>query len=297
MGASCVRPKGNVTQEDSLLLTTLNDDLLTLILSFCATAPLQDTMQQSLQVDLTRFHRISDWIRNPLSFVYQPGTSTLTHQLPLVCRRLRDICYNSDLLWNDSLAKTMLIEKWDIGSLLKEWNCADLVSQAPDVATTEVGDVTQKLEIICRELSSPARNVKRPDSSMSIARFLYIKLWRRATQTLPALFMRTRLLDLGETINLHLFEPRYQLMIAELVEGRLSEELDGSSDLKWPYPKFLFVPIQRRESPTAAFVTVVKHCRINQGGSADISIMPIQIKNIVSRRIRPNSRGIHYVTV
>lgn len=148
MGASCTRPKkqelfvrDGISQEDSLLITKLNEDLLTLILSFCSTAPVPDTVQQSFRIGV-----------RTLSFVYRPGTSTLTHELPRVCHRFRHICYTSELLWIDAFAKALLNEEWNLRNLLDEWDCADLAVLVPE-KTADLAGVKRDLQNLCRELS------------------------------------------------------------------------------------------------------------------------------------------------
>lgn len=114
--------------------------------------------------------------------------------------------------------------------------------------------------------------------------------------TLPAFFLRSRYVILGEPINLHLFELRYRHMTAKLVEGRSSKELDGKHALSWPSPKFLFVPVPGYGFDEA-YVSLIKKCRMNRDGTADVLIVPIMAKRMVARVPIPNGHGLLNVTV
>jgi len=297
MGACCTKQDalrgGDLGSNDldSTLLRMLDDDVLTLILSYCATFPQHETVRESLQVDRSRIHSISARTLS-LSFVYQNCTSTATHEFSQVCRRFRNICFTSDSFWMDGLAMSLLTENWNLKGLLEEWDCQDLVTYVPQ-STSTVAKALPKLQILCKELSMPDRVTNRP-SGMSMARYLFVTLWESATLTLPSFNLRARgCLHIGEPLQLRM-EPRYRHIVSELVEGRPKSELDGKQALSRPYPKFLF---GSPSSGSRVYVMQLKRCKVNRDGTTDALMVSVQVKKVVASIQRPNSDCLYDVTV
>ena len=250
MGASCTKQTAAIddfnaswNQSNDGCFNMLHDDVLAHILSYCATFPQHETVRESLQVDQSRIHSIGAQ-GLPLKFVYQPGTSTMTHELVLVCRRFRDICNSASSMWEEALARSLLTEEWNLEGVLREMGCQHLFPFAlPPNSTME--DALPRVQIICSFLSSSDRPLPTPGyyQEMCVARWLYIKLWESATLTLPSVTIRSQYPSLGTPIQLHVIGTADKQVVKKLVSERPRSELDGKQTLSRPYPQFLTTPL------------------------------------------------------
>jgi len=302
MGASCSNQIAvyNVKQ-NAKVLVMMNADLITLILSFVATAPQHSTVVQSLGFDFSRIPSIGS-TKYPLTFQYQPFSATLTEELPMVCQCFWGICYTSDLLWMDALATSLVTQEWNLEEMLQEWNCGDLISLIPntknEASPPSLQDMKRALYVLCKELSAPHLRIRSNIQGMSMARYLYKQLWKRATVTLPAVFQPTRYTDLiGETMDLQLTEPRYQVMIADLVKDHhVNPKTSMVTLTKHSYPVFMFVPQPVDGPEPIGYVTLIKRCKLYGDGTADVTVVPVQRKRIIRSERRSYGDGLLDVT-
>jgi Lon protease-like protein len=232
---------------------------------------------------------------------------TLTHVLPLVCKRFHALCNQSNLLWIEALERQMGLwsdmrsdigqgDLWEVGikHFIEECHVGDDSTDAP--SSTDNSDnigvdnneflnqlipsacdcvIKQQQQHEIRKSSPPAKEV-----------FRQVLLNHKPIR-LPvfSMFCPT---SIGEEINLRLFEPRYRLLIHEILVGRSERDRKGFP-LKNPRPRFLFANTWQEN---VACVVEVRRCLIRRDGISDISIVPTHWVILTELLQRPESGGL-----
>jgi Lon protease-like protein len=96
---------------------------------------------------------------------------------------------------------------------------------------------------------------------------------------------------IGMEIDLRLFEPRYRLMINEVMTGRSDRERSGFPMVA-PRPRFVFANRSDTWSKNIVCVVEVYRCIFRRDGIADITIVPVHWAVLSELVQRPLSGGL-----
>lgn len=192
-------------------------------------------------------------------------TSPLTDTLPLVSRDFRDIC-RSNCLWQIALEQLVETEPslWKEG-LLKLHAC-------------EASSSRELVRVVHEGLGEPG----------------YFRLYRmvvaRFVRFTSPVFCMTGNVRLGLPIGLHLFEPRYKLMIQLVMQGYPAEARDGRQIVSEDLPYFVYA----HGCASSACLVNVQRCRINENGTADVLLMPVANIKMERLWVQSNTGGLHF---
>ncbi|CAB9531726.1 expressed unknown protein [Seminavis robusta] len=211
-----------------------------------------------------------------------PGDSELTQLLPGVSKFWQEMSEH-DCLWKPAILRQLQREPslWSEGlvSLVKNrkaWQNALLSGE------TTPDDLLERV----REALGNAS---------------YKKIYRTVVseyirQVLPVFYMPGHVM-LGLSYRLHLFEPRYRLLVAQLLQGYPREAKKGGLTTIGNRPAPIFIHANRqpfRASSPACLVQLVR-CNISdRDGTADIMLLPIAYLWLEKVWARPNSWNLHY---
>jgi hypothetical protein len=251
------RKKLSVPNKDMDQFEVLGEDAVLSIFSFIGHAPLEKIARN-------------------------PGDSELTHCLPGVSKFWQEMAQH-DCLWKPAILRQLQREPalWTEGlvSLVKSQKTWD--------ATCLAGD--ESFETLLERVREALGNAS------------YKKLYRQVVseyirQVLPVFYMPGHVM-LGGSYRLHLFEPRYRLLVAELLKGYPREAKKGELTASEDRPAPIFIHANRQPfgaSSPACLVQMVR-CNISdRDGTADIMLLPIAYLWLEKVWIRPNSGNLHY---
>jgi hypothetical protein len=197
--------------------------------------------------------------------------SPVTHVLPYVSKQVRAMC-RSNYLWQMALER--LVEKepslW-VKGLLNLYAC----------------DATSPhfVRLVHEGLHEPGY--------MQVFR-LVVERYLRFT---GPVFMMSGVVRLGEPIGLHFFEPRYRLLIRQVMEGFA---VDVPSGYVYPrandgeYPTFCYAHMAPFAPTTPACLVEVRQCTIHANGSADVMLMPVAFVWMETLSEVPNTGRLHH---
>lgn len=196
-------------------------------------------------------------------------TSPLTDTLPLVSRDFRDMC-QSNCLWKIALEQLVEAEPslWKEG-LLKLHAC-------------EASSSSELVRVVHEGLREPG----------------YFRLYRmvvaRFLRFTSPIFCMTGNVRLGLPIGLHLFEPRYVLMIQLVMQGYPAEARDGRQIVVEDLPYFVYAHASPFSASSSACLVKVQRCRINENGTADVLLMPVAHIKMERLWVQSNTGGLHF---
>jgi hypothetical protein len=234
--------------------------------------------KKSIQGALTSFLRSNpDKSRGTITEPNHFGT--LTHVLPLVCKRIRNLCQILDL-WYESLGRILRTENaWRRGL----YNfVVDNIPSEDDLPGSEVhkDNVEEFISLAARYCGTSMNSVSGKD--------LFQAIRKNRPVVMPIFAMRMNV-ELSERIHLHFFEPRYRLLINEVMRGRPIDELNMSRPTSNPRPRFLLACAGNLK---AAVVVEVEYCRIYVDGRADVVLVPISWEALPDAQIRGDSGNL-----
>ena len=104
---------------------------------------------------------------------------------------------------------------------------------------------------------------------------------------------------LGQEFGLHFFEPRYRLLIAEVMEGWPSAQRGGpiTADSNGNFPSFIYAYHNDLDPKSRAMIVQVRQVHIHNGGRADVLLVPVAHVQIEQVWVRPNTGRLHMATV
>ena len=296
------------------LVSSLNDDLLALVLSFVSYAPYELEFADVLETFDHR-HLYSTYLKSvtkvhsprymykhlPASFFSkergddkpksrpaEESFGTLTHILPLVCKKFCSICISSDVLWSEAIERLAENDpngwKLAISSYEQEYEKENQKICSDDISKQET-NISSLVSRACLNFHASLQKSSRETPQNQSTAMLLFKCLAKEARSIrfrgPVFQMRTgETLHLGKPIGLHLFEPRYRLLIKEAMRGRSKYEKNGgpiSVDGNKPCPKFLFsygVSLPLVSGDPAVIVELVR-CHIYDDGRADVTIVPV----------------------
>jgi Lon protease-like protein len=289
----------------SFPLLDLSDDLISHILSFVSSAPFEEFADdESLYTDFITPTMNKN--RKPTHFSpFQPAShyqaalsrsmeiarltkcafGTLTHVLPLVCWRFHKICRQSDGLWQEAIHRLSISspEVWQLG-----------ISK---LTKDEDNQKSVALEMVAIGEQSTA-----PSGEGKLTFQRVVEQYQPFTLTAPVFIMGGHHPPtLTETWDLHLFEPRYRFMMAQLMLNRPIREKSGTL-IGSPRPRFLVssglsYPLMVGDP---VFIVELLQCQLMKDGRALVRIVPVQqtrIRVLVAKPMFTRNHRLFYATV
>lgn len=127
------------------------------------------------------------------------------------------------------------------------------------------------------------------------------QLFRRVMQRLrfrSPIFYMPGPVTIGESFGLHFFEPRYRLLISEVmapypVAFRRGDPIQLRGTGHSSYPKFIYANYSPLQQGAPAVIVEVRQCLINPNGTADVFLCPTSYIWIEDIRERPNSGALY----
>jgi hypothetical protein len=197
--------------------------------------------------------------------------SSLTHTIPLVSKKFRDFS-RSDAFWKRALVRQVLNEPflWRAG-------LRNMCQQDPRLTSSSSG--VDLVEIAGSLLGTSYKQ-------------LYAQVLSEQVRFKGPVFFMPGQLQIGEAYGLHFFEPRYRLMIAEVMQSQDVEARRGGR-IRGPA---LFIHANRAPLAPAsqAVVVQIQQCQIHPDGRADVVLLPVSHVWLEKLWVRPNSGHLFY---
>jgi hypothetical protein len=241
----------------------LNEDICRLILSYIADAPLEQKFP------------------GPIRNGYRPAA--LTTSLPLVNKAFNEMS-NLDSFWRPALLRQL--KKEDTNHLWK----GGLRRLLP--AEFKINEEDDLIDVVRKHIGH----------SVSY-REIYKKVVTHHIRIEAPVFTMPCQLKLGEIFGLHLFEPRYRIMVRDLMDkcenpeeatsgGKIRE---GRRDGVLEPPLLIHACLATRLQPgkMACLVQVV-WCRTYEYGTADVQLVPIAWVKLGNSWVKPSSGHLMY---
>jgi len=321
MGATCskedTRDSLRVANATSLLMDGLSDDAILNILSFVSYAPfeavsenktqlIRDYNQRTLKLFKdTRKSKIGFSLQNVFSGSGVKETSgcvvnserygTLTHVLPFVNKRINKItCVSgSTRLWSEALERNVRKHSsWEAGfkDVLEEQEKASIVVRSKSTITSLASSIEHALIELRRQDDK--------EDSL-IPRKFYMQVREHRPVRLPIFRLVVQnFYTNGEVIHLFFFEPRYRLLIREVMANRNDRERSGLA-IAAPRPRFLLASFGF--ATHAAVLVEVCRCRIRWDGTAEVSLVPVSdapfLVSMTDVGVRPQTGGLQEATL
>lgn len=250
-----------------------------------------------------------------LSLYLLDGRSTLRDVLPLVCKRFNFLCKNSDFLWKDALER--LIRKtsttlWIDGivDFIAHSEYLALTSRSGDSDIADVKDFEEKTRSVRDSLQTYM--TKEPETIQALIKFAYDTITKNSVTchdaykqifqwvvnhhiilTYPIFIMRDSSITVDASYGLHFFEPRYRLMMIEIMQPYPRGNSYGLPCNFLKKPKF-FYAFHGRVSPGSEVAVVeVEQCFTHPDARADVLLTIKEFVRIKSSWERPNSYGLY----
>lgn len=246
----------------------LHEDIMKLILSFVADAPLENWFSSGIC---------------PANHKPIPTNATLTQTLPFVNKAFRDFSL-LDYFWEPALHRQL--ERQD--SLRHHWESGLRRLLPPSFVIDDETDVLQTVLDHFEEKSF---------------RKIYKTILTSHIRSVYPIFIMPCQLRLGEMYGLHLFEPRYRTMVRDLLDscgnpqeaGRGGQILDGMRDGVRQPPLLVHACLGSTLGPgeMACLVQLV-WCRTYEYGTADVQLFPVAWVRLDKVWVRPSSGHLYY---
>uniref|UniRef100_A0A7S2U9U0 Uncharacterized protein n=1 Tax=Attheya septentrionalis TaxID=420275 RepID=A0A7S2U9U0_9STRA len=278
-------------------ILNLSDDLILHVLSFVSSAPFESNDEEQslfkayMSYETKKIHQASTsspFLSAAMSYqVYRAALETcasdlkltlitfgtLTHVLPLVCKRFQILCQLSDL-WKEAIDRLIVVYPsiWGKGirSLCKEQRSNDM-------------DICLRASELCGGSRRAFQRV--------------VEVCQPFITVLPVLVLGDNRSDppvLGQVWNLHLVKPQYQLMTAEIMESYPLHYQRESPIASQGRPRFLFssglsLPLVGGDP---VFVVEITRCKLKRDGTIRLSIVAVLQTTMLSIQVRPNAFGL-----
>jgi hypothetical protein len=247
----------------------LDDDIRKIILSFVADAP-SERSQSTLAAGF-----------GPL---YSHRSASLTATLPLVNRDFHRYA-SLDYFWEPALKRQ--VENEHHGSLWRD----GLRRLLPE--DYEVTDQMDLIQAVCGHLN-PARGFKE----------IYRKVFTNHIFFDAPVFIMPCRVRIGEPYGLHLFEPRYRIMVRDLMrqcanpaDASNGEEIrvGTSAEGVLTPPLLIHACLGSRLAPgEMACLVQIDRCNTYEYGTADVRLVPVAWVQLDRIWVRPNAGHLFY---
>ena len=202
--------------------------------------------------------------------------SSLTHSLPFVSSEFREIA-NSDEIWEDALKRRIESEPLWMDAINQ------LAGGTPSESTTQ----TLALQLI-QQAKTSLRITTKELYSRIVNEFIRFRS--------PVFAMRT-ILTIGEPYGLHLFEPRYRVLVAEVMRHQPASAREGGAmDPSRPPPLFIHAHLSPFAPNTPAMTVRILRCEVYPGGQADVILLPVSLVWLETIRVRQNAGHLFEAT-
>ena len=256
------------------LFAEFNDDIRQHILSFVADGPLE----------LKIFG-----LRGSLFY-----PAALTTSLPLVCKSFYDMC-QSDFFWEPAMLRQLNDKE---KSCLFKGGLRRLLSlDFDDVDDDDDDDESDNQYLLRAVIDRVLTETVTPHKD------LYQIIVSHHIRFEAPIFMMPCNVQIGQVYGLHLFEPRYRLMVRELMDkcanpqvARRGEQIiPGRRNGLIDPPVFIHacLPTNLVEGALACLVQIV-WCRTSTHGTADVQLLPVSWVRIDKLWMRPRSGHLFY---
>lgn len=211
-----------------------------------------------------------------------PGASELTQSLPEVSKFWRRMA-DHDSLWKPAILRQL--------------------EREPNLWTEALLKIVQRRKsawnFVFQEDETAESFLERVRAALGKAS--YKKIYRSVVskhirQVLPVFYMPGHIL-LGGSYRLHMFEPRYRLLVAELLKGYPEEARMGASTVSGNREAPVFIHANRQPFGPASPACLVQLIRCNispRDGTADVMLLPVAYVWMEKLWTRSNSGNLHY---
>jgi hypothetical protein len=242
-----------------------DDDIRKLILSFVAEAPFEESLGE-----------------------YQQGA--LTSTLPLVSKEFNSFT-ELDYFWEPILRRQ--VAHYDHGILWKQ----GLKRLLPSDSDTNDSNDDEEINF-----EKTVREINEQFNSTLSHRAIYRKVLTSHIYFDAPVFMMPCHLQIGELYGLHLFEPRYRVMVHDLIMGceNPMEAANGGKirigrqDGVFQPPLFIHACLGRAAPGELACLVQLVWCQIYEHGSADVRLLPVSWVKLDRIWIRRNAGNLFY---
>jgi hypothetical protein len=144
----------------------------------------------------------------------------------------------------------------------------------------------------------PQQLIQRAVSILQIkASDLYRRIIDEFIRFRAPVFVMSAPLTIGEPFGLHLFELRYQILVAEAMQNQpASARRGGPIDPSRTPPVFIHAHKLPFRPNTPAVIVRILRCEIYPDGRADVILVPVAPIWLKSIRVRPNSGHLYEAT-
>lgn len=200
--------------------------------------------------------------------------SSLTHTLPLVSKQFRVFCEEQSY-WKAAIERQFQKEPFLWKRALHK--ICDIAPASKEAGTATAPDLVEQA----------AQALQKPSFKA-----LYKKIVTDHIRFKGPVFFMGGQVQLGEPYALHFFEPRYRLLITEVMRGQPESAKNGG---RIPHPA-LFVHANRAPlAPTTpATIVEIVQCQVYPDGRADVLLLPTAYVWIEKVWVRPNSGHLYY---
>jgi len=201
--------------------------------------------------------------------------SSLTHILPHVCKKFRTFS-EADSYWKEAIHRQTAKEPFLWKTALHRISGTD--SDSPEYESESIKDLADR-----------AYNALNKPAYKSMYRIILNNHLRFKG---PVFYMDGQV-QLGEPYALHFFEPRYRLLIAEVMRDQPNTAKNGGR-VQGDDAMFIHANRTPLAPTTPATLVQVIRCQMYPDGRADVVLVPKAYVWLENLRIRPNSGHLYY---
>mmetsp|Transcript_12522 Transcript_12522/g.18377 ORF Transcript_12522/g.18377 Transcript_12522/m.18377 type:complete len:351 (-) Transcript_12522:632-1684(-) len=240
----------------------------------------------------------------PLEFTDASSRGTITGVLPFVNKKINEFC-KRDYFWRAALKRVCVNEPslWKEGLMQLLPEGTKSTEGLVDYARKEIPGSTYRSifqSIFETHIRFTGRKFREVVATyVSFDSHLTFILSVPCLVGLSAVFYMRGMVRLGQAFGLHFFEPRYRLLIAEVMRdwpesARRGELIAASTQRR--LPTFIYAHMSPLAPATPACLVQVHSCMIHPDGSADVMLTPVAYVSLERVWERSNSGRLFQAT-